>query len=98
MQKEAQIEQMVRDGLPLGAVAAALGSPETAERIALMEAATSGGMSALDGAFLSVKRAGHDTSILDGLRAANVPSAATALVEEAEAMLVPLGLSGHVSS
>ena len=41
MQKEAQIEQMVRDGLPLGAVAAALASPETAERIALMEAATS---------------------------------------------------------
>ena len=37
MQKEAQIEQMVRDGLPLGAVAAALASPETAERIALME-------------------------------------------------------------
>ena len=61
MQKEAQIEEMMRDGIPLGAVAAALGSPETAERIALMEAATSGNMSALDAAFLSVKRAGHDT-------------------------------------
>ncbi len=97
LQKEAQIEQMMRDGIPLGAVAAALGSPETAERIALMEAATSGSMSALDAAFLSVKRAGHDTSVLDGLRAANTPpAAATALVEEAEAMLVPLGL-GRVS-
>ena len=42
MQKEAQIEAMMRDGLPLGAVAAALASPETAERIALMEAATGG--------------------------------------------------------
>jgi hypothetical protein len=92
MQKEAQIEQMMRDGTPLGAVAAALGSPETAERIALMEAATSGRMSALDAAFLSVKRAGHDTSVLDGLRASTVPPAAQALVQEAGAMLVPLGL------
>ncbi len=73
MQKEAQIEQMMRDGTPLGAVAAALGSPETAERIALMEAATSGSMSALDAAFLSVKRAGHDTAVLDGLRATSSP-------------------------
>jgi hypothetical protein len=31
MQKEAQIEQMMRDGLLLGTVAAALASPETAE-------------------------------------------------------------------
>ena len=98
LQKEAQIEQMMRDGIPLGAVAAALGSPETAERIALMEAATSGSMSALDAAFLSVKRAGHDTSVLDGLRATQTPAAATALVEEAEAMLVPLGLGGPSSS
>jgi hypothetical protein len=36
MQKEAQIEQMMRDGIPLGAVAAALASPETAERIAVL--------------------------------------------------------------
>ena len=42
LQKEAQIEQMMRDGVPLGAVAAALASPETAERIAVLEAATSG--------------------------------------------------------
>jgi hypothetical protein len=79
-------------------VAAILGSPETAERIALMEAATSGSMSALDAGFLSVKRAGHDTSVLDGLRAANVPPPAQALVEEAEAMLVPLGLGRRGSS
>ena len=46
MQKEAQIDQMARDGSPLGAIAAALASPETAERIALMEAATSRAASA----------------------------------------------------
>jgi hypothetical protein len=49
MQKEAQIEQMLCEGTPLGAVAAALASPETAERIAVLEAATSGGLSALGG-------------------------------------------------
>ena len=58
LQKEAQIEQMIRDGAPLGAVAAALASPETAERIAVLEAATSGGLSALDAARLNVQRAG----------------------------------------
>ena len=68
LQKEAQIEQMMRDGTPLGAVAAALASPETAERIALMEAATSGGLSALDAAHLNLRRAGHDTTVLEGLR------------------------------
>jgi hypothetical protein len=66
-QKEAQIEQMMRDGLPLGAVAAALASPETAERIAVLEAATSGGLSALDAARLNVQRAGQDLSLLNGL-------------------------------
>ena len=59
MQKEAQIEQMMRDGVPLGAVAAALASPETAERIALMEAATCGSLSPLDAARLSLRRAGR---------------------------------------
>ncbi len=67
LQKEAQIEQMMRDGIPLGAVAAALASPETAERIAVLEAATSGGLSALDAARLNVQRAGHDLALLDGL-------------------------------
>ena len=67
LQKEAQIEQMMRDGVPLGAVAAALASPETAERIAVLEAATSGGLSALDAARLNVQRAGHDLALLNGL-------------------------------
>ena len=73
MQKEAQIEDMMRRGIPLGAVAAALASPETAERIAILEAATTGSMSALDAARLNVQRAGHDLSLLDGLRAAGQP-------------------------
>jgi hypothetical protein len=67
LQKEAQIEDMMRRGVPLGAVAAALASPETAERIAVLEAATSGGLSALDAARLNVRRAGHDLALLDGL-------------------------------
>src|SRR5258708_18342406 len=58
MQKEAQIEAMMRRGEPLGAVAAALASPETAERIAVLEAATSGGLSALEAARLSIHRRG----------------------------------------
>jgi hypothetical protein len=70
MQKEAQIEDMMRRGIPLGAVAAALASPETAERIAILEAATTGNMSALDAARLNVQRAGQDLSLLDGLRMA----------------------------
>lgn len=68
MQQEAQIEDMLRRGEPLGAVAAALASPETAERIAVLEAATSGGMSALEAARLTLQRAGHDLALLDGLR------------------------------
>ena len=70
MQKEAQIEDMMRRGIPLGAVAAALASPETAERIAVLEAATTGNMSTLDAARLNVQRAGQDLTLLDGLRAA----------------------------
>src|SRR5262249_54209149 len=68
MQKEAQIEAMMREGLPLGAVAAALASPETAERIALMEAATGGQLTALEAARLNLHRAGLDVSLLEGLR------------------------------
>jgi hypothetical protein len=78
LQKEAQIEQMMHDGVPLGAVAAALASPETAERIAVLEAATSGGLSALDAARLNVQRAGHDLALLnglDGLRGSGLDSA-----------------------
>src|SRR5262249_52693284 len=45
----------------------ALASPETAERIALMEVATSGQLSALDAARLNLRRAGQDVAHLDGL-------------------------------
>src|SRR6516162_2749324 len=67
LQKEAEIEAMMRRGEPLGAVAAALASPETAERIAVLEAATSGRMSPLMAARLNVARSGGDLSVLDGL-------------------------------
>jgi hypothetical protein len=107
MQKEAQIEQMVRDGSPLGPVAAALASPETAQRIAVMEAATSGGLSALDAALLSFRQAGHDTRLLDslgGLASRAAAPATTGAVRAAEAaepspaevaeeLLAPLGLT-----
>jgi len=65
-----------------------------------MEAVTSGGMSALDAAFLSVQRAGHDTSVFDGLRAAGSPSASMP-PGGLETLSVPLGLAGrngHASS
>jgi hypothetical protein len=79
MQQEAQIEDMMRRGAPLGAVAAALASPETAERIAVLEAATTGQMSALETARLTVQRAGHDLSLLDGLRGLRTVSAVGAV-------------------
>jgi hypothetical protein len=67
LQKDAEIEGMMRRGEPFGAVAAALASPETAERIAVLEAATSGKMSWFLAARLNVARAGGDLSVLDGL-------------------------------
>jgi hypothetical protein len=70
LQKDAEIEGMMRRGEPLGAVAAALASPETAERIA----ATSGKMSSLLAARLNVARAGGDLSVLDGLHAHDAAS------------------------
>jgi hypothetical protein len=89
MQKEVQIDQMVRDGSPLGAVAAALASPETAERIALMEAATSGSVSPLQAAQLSLRRAGQGSAVLDELLATNNAPTKT---EVADSVLIPLGL------
>src|SRR5262249_17985042 len=50
MQKEAQIEERLRRGEPLGAVATALASPQTAERIAVLEAAPVGAVGAGGGA------------------------------------------------
>jgi hypothetical protein len=99
MQKQAQIEELRRRGEPLGAIAAALASPETAERIAVLEAATSGQMSALDAARLNMQRAGHDLSLFEGLR--SVGSALTqggtsSAVEAATELLAPLAVgAGH---
>jgi hypothetical protein len=76
LQKEAEIEGMMRRGEPLGAVAAALASSETAERIAVLEAATGGRMSALLAARLNVARAGGDLSVLDGLHKEQAAQAA----------------------
>jgi hypothetical protein len=67
LQKQAQIDAMLREDEPLAPVAAALASPETAERIALLEAATAGHMSALDAARLNLRRSGRDASLLEGL-------------------------------
>jgi hypothetical protein len=94
LQMEARIEQMMREGIPLGAVAAALVSPETSERIALFETATAGGISALDAARLNAQRAGRDLALLDGLRAGNASAgegvAATASPLSQLPQLVPL--------
>jgi hypothetical protein len=88
LQKEAEIEGMMRRGEPLGAVAAALASPETAERIAVLEAATSGRMSSLQAARLNVARAGGDMGMLDGLHAQERPvqsaSASNQMIEESD--------------
>jgi stage V sporulation protein SpoVS len=78
LQKEAEIEGMMRRGEPLGAVAAALASPETAERIAVLEAATSGKMPALLAARLNVARSGGDLRVLDGLHAHQVEQSMSA--------------------
>jgi hypothetical protein len=67
MQKEARIDQMARSGEALAPVAAALASPETAERIAVLEAATTGTLSAMDAAKLNLRRSGHDLTLIDGL-------------------------------
>jgi hypothetical protein len=49
--------------------AAALASHETAERIAVLEAATSGGLTPVQAARLNVRRAGGDMQLLDDLHA-----------------------------
>lgn len=67
LQKEADIALMMSRGDALAPVAAAMASPETAERIAILEAATSGGLSAMNAARLTMQRSGHDVSLLDGL-------------------------------
>lgn len=92
LQKQAQIEELRRRGEPLGAIAAALASPETADRIAVLEAATSGQMSALDAARLNLQRAGHDLSLLEGLRSVGTAfsqGSASSAVEAATELLAP---------
>jgi hypothetical protein len=90
LQMEARIEQMMRESIPLGAVAAALTSPETSERIALFETATAGGISALEAARLNARRAGRDLALLDGLRAGSISGVNG---EEPAASASPLPLS-----
>jgi hypothetical protein len=106
LQTEAKIEGMMRRGEPLGAVAAALASHETAERIAVLEAATSGGLTPVQAARLNVRRAGGDVQLLDDLHAhgaSNSASSGTAPlpgardasdVEELAAPFAP-ALNGH---
>jgi hypothetical protein len=102
LQTEAKIEGMMRRGEPLGAVAAALASHETAERIAVLEAATSGGLTPVQAARLNVRRAGGDVQLLDDLHAhgAASTSASTPGVREPgdrEALTPPFApaLNGH---
>jgi hypothetical protein len=102
LQTEAKIEGMMRRGEPLGAVAAALASHETAERIAVLEAATSGGLTPVQAARLNVRRAGGDVQLLDDLHAQGANSSAPSLSDareasEREAPAVPFApaLNGH---
>jgi hypothetical protein len=67
LQQEAQIAAMLRRGEPLGAVAAALASPETAERIAVLGRLQAAASQHGDAARLNVRRVGHDLALLDGL-------------------------------
>jgi stage V sporulation protein SpoVS len=93
LQKQAQIEELRRRGEPLGAIASALASPETAERIAVLEAAMNGQMSALDAARLNMQRAGHDLSLLEGLRSVGADFTGGEMplaVEAATELLAPL--------
>ena len=102
LQTEAKIEGMMRRGEPLGAVAAALASHETAERIAVLEAATSGGLTPVQAARLNVRRAGGDVQLLNDLHAHGASSGSAPLpgardpgdVEELAAPFAP-ALNGH---
>jgi hypothetical protein len=97
LQKESEIEGMMRRGEPLGAVAAALASPETAERIAVLEVATSGRMTALQAARLNVGRVGGKLTLLDGLSQTQTEPIPTTRPIENGDELIPLGMSSAVS-
>jgi len=102
LQTEAKIEGMMRRGEPLGAVAAALASHETAERIAVLEAATSGGLTPVQAARLNVRRAGGDVQLLDDLHAHGTGSSAAPVsdardIHDMETLAAPFApaLNGH---
>lgn len=81
MQKEAQITQMGNNNQSLSAVAAALGSPETAARVAMLDAAMSGMLSSLQAASLNTSVNGAANPMLQRLlemsegRSGTAPSA-----------------------
>jgi hypothetical protein len=91
-QKEAEIEGMMRRGEPLGAVAA-LAWPESAERIAVLAAATSGKMSALPAARLNVGRSGGHMGMLDGRHSQQVSQPVEVATSDG-----PFSLNGYRSS
>jgi hypothetical protein len=102
LQTEAKIEGMMRRGEPLGAVAAALASHETAERIAVLEAATSGGLTPVQAARLNVRRAGGDVQLLDDLHAHGKTSSTAPMPDvldasDTQGLAVPFApaLNGH---
>lgn len=64
MQKESQIAAMRANGQSLSPVAAALGSPETATRVALLDVAMEGGISALDAANAHINAGTSESGIL----------------------------------
>src|SRR5262249_17165207 len=104
LQKEAQIEGMMRRGEPLGAVAAALASPETAERIAVLEAATSGRMSPVMAARLTVARAGGNLTLLDAFHGQQPPNSHTSpdlgadgVADETDAVMGEVDETGEVA-
>lgn len=64
MQMEAKIGAMRANGTPLSPVAAALGSPETATRVALLDVAMEGGISAMDAANAHIATGTAESGIL----------------------------------
>ncbi len=95
MQKQADIAAMLRRGDPLAPMAAALASPETAERIAVLEAATAGKMNALDAARLNLRQAGRALTLLDGLHGIQVDGRVSDNGEEVTAGSAPLAVIGR---
>jgi hypothetical protein len=83
---------MMRRGEPLGAVAAALASPETAERNADIPPPVAASSTALRSARLTVGRSGGNMGMLDGLHAQQMMQSAEVATSGA-----PFGVNGHTS-